>query len=73
MKKEFTDVDFEMFIMPFGKHQGKEISQLPEDYLLWIFEKDFCPDVLYAYIELNIDTITDIAIDDLFDRDYDTF
>ncbi|MGY3054517.1 uncharacterized protein (DUF3820 family) [Pedobacter sp. UYEF25] len=27
--------------MPFGKHKGKLICNLPEDYLLWFREKGF--------------------------------
>ena len=27
----------------FGKHQGKEISELPDDYLVWLMEKTSSP------------------------------
>ncbi len=61
MKKEYTDVDFEMFVMPFGKHQGKTISELPATYLLWLVDESFCPPVLKAYIELNEEDLREQA------------
>lgn len=27
----------------FGKHQGKEVSELPDDYLEWLMEKTSSP------------------------------
>ena len=52
-KKDFSDVDFEMFIMPFGKYRNWELKDLPVHYVLWIMDQEFCPDVLLAYAELN--------------------
>jgi len=52
-KKEFTDVDYEMFVMPFGEHAGKTFEEIPAEYLLWIADQDFCPDIISAYVDLN--------------------
>jgi hypothetical protein len=27
----------------FGKHEGKELSEVPDDYLLWLMEKTSSP------------------------------
>lgn len=52
-KKEYTDVDYEMFVMPFGKHQGKTFDELPPSYLLWLVDQDFCPAIISAYVDMN--------------------
>ncbi len=56
-KKVFTDTDFEMFIMPFGKHKNKTIDELPASYILWLSNEKFCPEVLLEYVENNIDEL----------------
>ena len=52
MKKEYDDIEFEMFTMPWGTYQGWSISELPPSFILFMLEKDYCPDVLRAYGEL---------------------
>lgn len=32
-----TDSD----LMPFGKHKGKKLGDVPADYLLWLYEQDW--------------------------------
>lgn len=34
---EFTDES----IMPFGKHRGKPLGEVPADYLVWLLEQDW--------------------------------
>jgi len=34
-KKEFKD-----YVFFFGKHKGKNITEVPEDYLIWTIESD---------------------------------
>ena len=52
--------------MPFGKHKGKLLSQVPPDYLLWLHsefrlqEKDLDPKVK-AYIEANLEALHEEA------------
>lgn len=44
--------------MPFGKHKGKLLKDVPSDYLLWVYEnKDDLYGDLKAYIEDNLDVI----------------
>jgi uncharacterized protein (DUF3820 family) len=38
-------------IMPFGKHKGKRISELPADYLDWLRVQPGLPGELAAAIE----------------------
>lgn len=45
--------------MPFGKHQGKRMEEVPADYLLELYEKDkdFIREGLRLYIEDNLDVL----------------
>lgn len=56
-KIEYTDVDFEMFVMPFGEHAGKSIEELGAGYVLWLMEQDYCPPILKAWAELHEEDI----------------
>lgn len=44
-------------IMPFGIHQGKRLADVPDKYLLWLYENKKCFGDLKAYIEDNLDAI----------------
>ena len=44
-------------IMPWGKHQGKEMANVPADYLLWLYDNNKCSGDVKAYIEDNIDVL----------------
>ena len=39
--------------MPFGKHKGKEMDDVPAAYLMWLYESGV-KGVVHAYIENNI-------------------
>ncbi len=43
-------------IMPFGKHKGEKLIDVPDDYLLWLYENDKAGR-LSDYIEDNLDAI----------------
>ena len=45
-------------LMPFGKHQGKPMIEVPASYLLWLHDnaKDL-RDPLKSYIKENIDVL----------------
>lgn len=44
-------------LMPFGKHKGTRMIDVPPQYLLWIYEQDWCKGSLRAYIEDNLDAL----------------
>jgi uncharacterized protein (DUF3820 family) len=48
-----TDQD----IMPYGKHKGKEMANVPAAYLLWLYENDKCTDEVREYISENIEVL----------------
>lgn len=39
--------------MPFGKHQGEKMGNVPADYLLWLEENNKCSRSVQAYITDN--------------------
>lgn len=47
--------------LDFGKHKGKDIEEVPDDYLLWILDNDIKKDKwhtdLWNYLEENEDAI----------------
>jgi len=59
MAREISDIEFEMFIMPFGKYKNWELKDIPAHYILWMLDQDYCPEVLRAYGELNEEELTD--------------
>ena len=61
MKKKFTNVDFEMFVMPFGAFATSSLEEMPASYVLWIMEEDFCPPVLKAWGELHEEELQEKA------------
>lgn len=69
MKKEFSDVDFEMFVMPFGVHSTKTWNEIPAGYLLWLYDQKDCPEIISAYCDLNADELYDRKIEET-EEDY---
>ena len=43
--------------MPYGKHKGVEMANVPAEYLIWLYENDKCSDSVKEYIEDNIDIL----------------
>lgn len=41
-------------IMPFGMHKGKRFSQIPAQYLLWLFNKGCTHPEVSQYIHDNL-------------------
>lgn len=37
--------------MPFGKHSGKEFSEIPQNYLEWTLRQDWIKDPLKGQLE----------------------
>lgn len=48
-----TDED----IMPYGKHQGERMANVPPDYLIWLYENNKCGRDVRQYIEDNLEVI----------------
>jgi len=44
-------------IMKFGAHKGKHLRDVPDSYLLWLYENNKCSIDLKEYIEENLDVI----------------
>jgi len=53
MLPELTDQS----LMPFGKHQGEKLANVPARYLLYIFENFTLHENLKAYIKKNKDVL----------------
>lgn len=47
--QEFSDQS----IMPWGKHKGHKMANVPPDYLLWLLDNDKCSGRVKEYIEKN--------------------
>ena len=47
----FDREDLKRFTLPNGKYQGKRISVVPDSYLKWMIEAEYCED--YAEAELD--------------------
>ena len=46
-------------LMPFGKHKGEKLANVPAHYLLWLYEAGKCFGELKIYIEDNLQVIKD--------------
>lgn len=43
--------------MPFGKHQGKKMEDVPASYLLWLWNENVTQPAVRAYIQDNLDVL----------------
>lgn len=43
--------------MPWGKHAGTQMADVPPDYLLWLYENGKAHNDVKRYIEDNLDVI----------------
>ncbi len=43
--------------MPWGKHKGVKMANVPASYLLWCFENNKCSPEVAKYINENMDVI----------------
>ena len=43
--------------MPFGKHKGEKMANVPASYLLWLFENDKCNKEVREYVLINMDVL----------------
>ena len=45
--------------MPFGKHKGTPMGEVPDDYLYWLHGQEGIFGELREYLDDNIDAITE--------------
>ncbi len=43
--------------MPFGKHKGKPMEEVPARYLLWLYDENKCTPEVRWYIHENLDVL----------------
>lgn len=55
------DVYTDRTIMPFGKHKGKMLSQVPGAYLIWLLDNQCSDSKLKRYINDNMDSLSQEA------------
>ena len=44
-------------LMPWGKWKGTAMANVPDDYLLWLYDNDKCDGDVKAYIKDNLDVL----------------
>ena len=44
-------------IMPWGKHKGEKMANIPPSYLLWLYDNNKCGGEVKKYIEENKETL----------------
>lgn len=52
--KQKTNVLTDYSRMPFGKHEGKEMANVPASYLMWFYQQNW---PVIEYIRDNMDAI----------------
>lgn len=45
-------------LMPFGKYRGRQMADVPADYLLWLYDAGKCFGQVKDYIFNNLDVLT---------------
>jgi len=70
-KRKFTDTDFEMFVMPFGKYRNWTLTELPPHFILWMLDQNYCPEVLREWGEINEEDLKEQV--ELSDSFYDSY
>lgn len=44
-------------LMPFGKYKGKEMEDVPAQYLLWLYSEGCDNEYVIDYVEENLDVL----------------
>ena len=44
-------------LMPWGKHKGEKMANIPAQYLLWCYKNDKCCNEVKQYVENNMDEL----------------
>lgn len=43
--------------MPYGAHAGKNMEDVPAEYLIWLYDNNKCNGAVKEYIEDNLDVL----------------
>ncbi len=57
LPKELTPENLDSWTMPFGKHAGKRLAEIPRDYLLWCLDnvpRNNIQKTLKAYLDQQV-------------------
>lgn len=46
-------------LMPWGKHAGEKMANVPPSYLIWLYDNKKCFGDVKRYIEKNLDVLKD--------------
>ena len=44
-------------LMPYGKHKGAKMANVPPEYLIWLYDNDKCSGDVKHYIFENLDVL----------------
>lgn len=44
-------------LMPFGKHKGTKMANVPASYLLWMYEQECVSMEIHNYVKDNLDVL----------------
>lgn len=51
--------------MPYGKYKGRQIKDVPADYLLWLYYNDRASPAIEEYVERNLESLKEEAFDNM--------
>lgn len=56
-KKKLEEPLTDESLMPSGKWKGTKMTNIPADYLMYVYDNDMCNRQVREYIESNLDVI----------------
>lgn len=51
--------------MPYGKYEGKQLKDVPADYLLWLYYNDRASREIEEYVERNLEALKEEAFENM--------
>lgn len=51
--------------MPYGKYKGKQIKDVPADYLLWLYYNSRASPAIEEYVERNLEMLEEEAFENM--------
>lgn len=51
--------------MPYGKYKGRQIKDVPADYLLWLYYNDKASPAIEEYVERNLEALKEEAFENM--------